>query len=143
MGNRAVVKFGDDVHGVYLHWNGGPESVLAFLEVMRQRGWLRMDYASARFAAVVVEFFDAEGDCDGNSVGIFDDAAESGAHVGDNGLYAVTLVISEDRKSYHWLVNQNGKRCRAKPNMGIVGALQKWRETRQALAAGLKKAAAQ
>ena len=32
MGNRAVVLFDDQPFGVYLHWNGGPESVLAFLE---------------------------------------------------------------------------------------------------------------
>ena len=33
MGNRAVILFDDQPEfGVYLHWNGGPESVLAFLE---------------------------------------------------------------------------------------------------------------
>lgn len=33
MGNRAVISFdeNDNATGVYLHWNGGPESVLAFL----------------------------------------------------------------------------------------------------------------
>ena len=42
MGNRAVVIFDDDPNvgsslGVYLHWNGGPESVLAFMQATQER----------------------------------------------------------------------------------------------------------
>ena len=40
MGNRAVVAFSDDKNatGIYLHWNGGPESVLAFAHAARDMG---------------------------------------------------------------------------------------------------------
>lgn len=94
MGNRAAVFFNhrDADSGVYLHWNGGPESVLAFLKTMLNRGWNRMDYAPARLIGVVVEFFDKDGDCSGLSVGTqlkpssgdFKDADP-----GDNGVFVV------------------------------------------------------
>ena len=35
MGNRAVLEFKDGT-GIYLHWNGGPESVLAFLDAAKE-----------------------------------------------------------------------------------------------------------
>ena len=40
MGNRAVISFGqtDNDVGVYLHWNGGPESVMAFCHAAREMG---------------------------------------------------------------------------------------------------------
>lgn len=44
MGNRAVIALGTKPSsiGIYLHWNGGPESVKAFLDatrtLMRSRG---------------------------------------------------------------------------------------------------------
>ena len=60
MGNRAIVIFKDGEEyspHVYLHWNGGIESVAAFLTEMNRRGWHRTDYAAARFCQVVGEFF--------------------------------------------------------------------------------------
>lgn len=104
MGNRAVVHFKDDdsKHGIYLHWNGGPESILAFLDTMESRGWTRIDYASARFTAVVGEFFDNSGDDSGHSLGIVDDPA-AWADGCDNGLYEVT------RGNAKWVVKHRGK----------------------------------
>lgn len=91
MGNRCEVHFknDDDQHVIYLHWNGGPESVVAFLETMRERKWDRMDYASARFVSVVGEFFDADGNGDGCSLGLFDAVTGAGD---DNGLYEVESI---------------------------------------------------
>lgn len=37
MGNRAVLDFGDAGLGIYLHWNGGPESIDAFLTATQER----------------------------------------------------------------------------------------------------------
>lgn len=44
---------------VYLHWNGGPESVYAFIKEMDERD-IRVDgeYDAARFCQIVGEFFD-------------------------------------------------------------------------------------
>lgn len=68
MSNRATVFFTEkhDVGsgfspGVYLHWNGGPESIYAFLTEFKRRGYGHdMDYDAARFTQIVGEFFDSE-----------------------------------------------------------------------------------
>jgi len=64
MGNRGNVIFvnGDEISpSVYLHWNGGPESVYAFLGEMDVRG-IRYEpmYEAARFTQIVGEFFDQD-----------------------------------------------------------------------------------
>ena len=76
MGNRATVIFAkrdwsDPSPGVYLHWDGGPESVYAFAdELLRRRAWCNTpDHAAARFAQVVGDFFDDE-HFSGNSLGL-------------------------------------------------------------------------
>lgn len=112
MGNRAVVFFkGADASqtgGVYLHWNGGPESILAFLGAMLDRKWMRPDYASARFVQVVGEFFDLQGDCQGLSLGIcarppiIDDVeALEATSPGDNGVYVVTITENDFQVVQH------------------------------------------
>lgn len=95
MGNRAFIVFDEGGqkpdHGVYLHWNGGPESVLAFLQSLIDRRWTRMDYVSARFCAVASEFFDSEGGDGGLSLGImgFNPKKPNDSDPGDNGIYYV------------------------------------------------------
>lgn len=84
MGNRAIIKAeGNDNKAVYLHWNGGRDSVEAFLKYCELRGFRGFDdpYGMARFCQVVGNFFGP----DGLSLGIMD-CAES--H-GDNGVYIV------------------------------------------------------
>jgi len=112
MGNRANVVFvnaaGDEVSpGIYLHWNGGPESVYPFLDELDRRQ-VRADqcYEAARFAQLIGEYFDHDnatadgpGRQTGLSLGLFnvpadkaDDVAKSIARltdVSDNGLYLV------------------------------------------------------
>lgn len=76
MGNRAIIipnapTEGKPVAGIYVHWNGGVESVLAFCEVCKQRGYWSPEYddmyAMARLCGVIHEFF---GITDGTSLGI-------------------------------------------------------------------------
>jgi len=66
MGNRAHVIFHNEKDNeispaVYLHWNGGPASVYSFLDELERRK-VRNDvkYGPARFAGIVMEFFDSE-----------------------------------------------------------------------------------
>ena len=65
MGNRANIVFTDgECHSatVYLHWNGGPESVYAFLDELKRRvggRFIDTNYNPARFAQVVGDFIDA------------------------------------------------------------------------------------
>ena len=99
MGNRAFVIFEEDgaiSPAVYLHWNGGPESVYPFLDELDRRQ-VRADiaYAPARFIAVVAEFMDQE-HYTGLSLGVMNGpefitaAALQPFNHGDNGVYVVT-----------------------------------------------------
>lgn len=92
MGNRAVVMFEDNVHtndkyvGVYLHWNGGPDSVYAYLDYMKTKGIGSGDnpYTRARFVQIVSNFFGGT-----TSIGVDAYYLKEACNVGDNGLYVV------------------------------------------------------
>jgi len=103
MGNRAVVIFTHKEHYspcIYLHWNGGPESVYGFLEELERRGAVRfgdVSYAAARFVQVAGEFFDIDGH-GALSLGVWNgpepgspDKADTFLDIdpGDNGVYLV------------------------------------------------------
>ena len=88
MGNRAVITTTKRDMGVYLHWNGGRDSVEGFLEYCHMRGFRSPecdDYGWARLCQVVGNFMGASG----LSVGIWPypgdaPALEAGS---DNGVY--------------------------------------------------------
>jgi len=67
MGNRAVLTTSTTTEGfgIYLHWNGGLESVVAFLDAARDRGYRNPAsdevYAMARLCGLIHEFFGVEG----------------------------------------------------------------------------------
>lgn len=88
MGNRAVITTSDKKFGIYVHWNGGPESVLAFLEVARLRGYRDpagdASYSMARLCALVCEFFGPGGT--GVGIGTLD-TLDTNNH--DNGVYVI------------------------------------------------------
>ena len=95
MGNRANVVFVADLRlspSVYLHWNGGPESVYAFLDELDTRGCRAdADYEAARFVQIVGEFLD-DGERDPLSLGISN--VEFNPDPGD-GPEAVAKALSE------------------------------------------------
>lgn len=87
MGNRAIIRQGRNKHtGVYLHWNGGRDSVEAFLKYCKLKGFsgFDTDYGLARFCQVVGNFFGGS-----DSIGILDDIWDSSAKGVDNGIYIV------------------------------------------------------
>ena len=101
MGNRATVIFTDGKKkigaAVYLHWNGGAESIYAFLNEMERRH-IRADqeYETARFIHIVGEFFDQES-LTGLSLGVVNgpkainekELAKVRTDHGDNGFYII------------------------------------------------------
>jgi hypothetical protein len=113
MGNRGNVVFvaGERISPtIYLHWNGGPESVYAFLRELDRRG-VRADgeYEAARFVQIVGEFFDYSGtepQHSGLSLGIIagptaitpEALAEVFTDAGDNGFYVVERGSGEPLK---------------------------------------------
>lgn len=60
MGNRAVIKGKGSDLGVYVHWNGGYDSVLAFTQYCKLKGYRSPeadDYGIARLCQVIGNFF--------------------------------------------------------------------------------------
>lgn len=88
MGNRAIIKAEGKNTGVYLHWNGGRDSVEAFLEYCKLKKYRNFEdsYGMARFTQVVSNFFGGS-----TSIGIEHDLrdTESFAKNFDNGIYIV------------------------------------------------------
>ena len=61
MGNRAMIKgLGTNI-GVYVHWNGGYDSVLAFTQYCKMKGYRSPEddpsYGTARLVQVVANYF--------------------------------------------------------------------------------------
>jgi len=61
MGNRAVIAFNNEpTTGIYLHWQGGPGSVLAFIDAAKFRGARSpngdISYAFGALASTIGEF---------------------------------------------------------------------------------------
>ena len=101
MGNRATVIFTDGKESfspaVYLHWNGGPESVYGFLEELnRRKARADQDYECARFIELVGEFFDQDefgstslGGTNGPASDRLEDLEKVVTDHGNNGFYLV------------------------------------------------------
>ncbi len=90
MGNRAVIAFEDksSAVGIYLHWNGGRDSVEGFLKAARNLGFLERagdkDYLLARLTQLIANYF---GGMTGIGVGILKNLD---CDNGNNGLYIVS-----------------------------------------------------
>jgi hypothetical protein len=88
MGNRAVVTIQGSKVGVYLHWNGGEDSVTAFLRAakdleVRAPANGNESYFYARFTQIIGDFFGGT-----TSVGI-DDLDNLDTDNGDNGTFVI------------------------------------------------------
>ena len=106
MGNRAVitastaadVSTSNDL-GVYLHWNGGRDSVEAFLSYCKRRGFRppeQDNYGWARLCQVIGNFFGGD-----LSLGI-DRCCKLDCNNGDNGVYIIrNWEIVERRFNRH------------------------------------------
>lgn len=104
MGNRAAVVFTKDEDispAVYLHNNGGPESIYAFLAELNRRkcgGGQHPCFVAARFVHIVGDFFDSE-TATSCSLGILngpreitvEGVLELACIADDNGVYVVNL----------------------------------------------------
>ena len=115
MGNRAVITTApyDENHlGIYVHWNGGHESIEGFLRAARQLGYRDPTgdraYGMARLTAAIATFFGGE-----SSVGI-DVCKYLDTDNGDNGTWLIgpgwTLMGTTDEPILPFLSStQNAK----------------------------------
>ena len=108
MGNRAVIttkeNFENNGIGIYLHWNGGYDSVSAFLKYCEIKGYRTPDtdnYGWARLCQVIGNFFGGS-----TSLGIDTlDKLDCDNH--DNGVYIIKGWEIVDRKHNHYAEQMN------------------------------------
>ena len=103
MGNRAIIQtrkgYENNGIGIYLHWNGGYDSVSAFLKYCELKGYRAPDvdsYGWARLCQVIGNFFGG-----GLSLGIDIFDKEAGEWC-DNGTYIIEGWHIVDRKHYDY-----------------------------------------
>ena len=99
MGNRALIttheNYQNDGIAIYLHWNGGYNSVRAFLKYCELKGYRSPDtdcYGWARLCQVIGNFFGG-----GLSIGIDNFSKDAGKYQ-DNGTYIIDGWQIVDRK---------------------------------------------
>lgn len=111
MGNRAVITTSTHTKphasndlGIYLHWNGGRDSVEAFLTYCKIQGYRTPEtdcYGWVNLATVIGNFFN-----DGLSCGI-DRCCRLDCDNGDNGVYVIKNWEIVDRKYFDYGREQN------------------------------------
>ena len=98
MGNRAVITTRDKRIGVYLHWNGGRDSVEAFLKYCELQGFRCPEddcYGFARLVQIIGNYFGG-----GLSLGI-DEYSRLDTDNWDNGVYIIENWKIVDRLFMH------------------------------------------
>lgn len=128
MGNRAVITTRDNWRnggiGVYLHWNGGRDSVEAFLKYCEMRGFRppeKDNYGWASLTQVISNFFG-----NGMSVGV-DTLWHLDCDNYDNGVY-----IIEDWKIVDRVYMRGGEQDKYDLN-GMLIAIDEYQPTAQQL----------
>lgn len=129
MGNRAVITASTSKTtgaGIYVHWNGGIESVLAFLHVAKERDYrdptYDPTYAMARLCGLICEFFDLKSstcvgigqlrelDCDNRDNGVYVIGAgwtiKSRWGEGSDPSKTLDALNDEQRSNYDAIVKQ-------------------------------------
>jgi hypothetical protein len=101
MGNRAIIAFEGEPTAIYLHWNGGPESVYAFLDYAEQhagmqRGW-DDGYTVARLVQIIGNFF---GGCHSLGLIAIDPKSPQDANPGDGGVNLLGKADPNARRGY-------------------------------------------
>lgn len=102
MGNRAIIQtkesYENEGIGIYLHWNGGRDSVEPFLKYCELKGYRAPDcdsYGWARLCQVIGNFFGGT-----LSLGI-DNFSKDAGEWQDNGTYIIEGWKIVDRKHYN------------------------------------------
>lgn len=134
MGNRAVIchSKAKNSTAIYVHWNGGLESVLAFLEVCRRRGYRDPTYDSgygmARLCGLICEFFDGALSVGIGPLSTLDtDNHDNGTYLigkgwtieerfgaGSKRAYTLDALTTEQRKKYDQIVAHLAEKAKDK-----------------------------
>lgn len=108
MGNRAIIIGTEAELAIYLHWNGGRDSVEAFLAYAKLQQYPSLNSTSGvvAFTSMVSNFFGSPG----LSVDIFIASQQQSLDVGDNGVYVVDKSFDiVERKHFNGSEQQHHK----------------------------------
>ena len=110
MGNRAVITTNKELNdtGIYLHWNGGRDSVEAFLAYCDLKHYRKPEHDSYGYAMlinVITNFFG-----DGLSCGV-GNCQHLDCDNYDNGVYIIKDWRIVDRLYAHGEQYENGEQC--------------------------------
>jgi len=95
MGNRGLIVFKDEKIAIYLHWNGGRDSVEAFLEYAKIKRFRSDNYGVARLCQVIGNYVGGT-----LSLGLEPIIDKHIPNLGDNGAYIVDDFNITDRLHY-------------------------------------------
>ena len=104
MGNRAVIRIDGQGSGIYLHNNGGLDTIKPLLDVAREYGIRGDDYGIARLAQMIGNFFGGI-----LSVGVApldrldQDNCDNGTYVVDSNFNIIErLYFDNQQEQNHW-----------------------------------------
>ena len=108
MGNRAVLQFKENNNtldtGIYLHWNGGRDTIEPLLEVAKEYQIRGGDYGIARLCQIIGNTFDG-----GLGLGIGHleeldrDNCDNGTYVIDSGKWEIVdRLFKVNPEQKHW-----------------------------------------
>ena len=115
MGNRAVVTTPERKVGIYLHWNGGRDTIeplLKYCELQGYRAPSSDDYGWARMCQVMGNFFGGS-----TSLGIGVYTNDRQMDPGDNGIYIIengVVYTDEDRRPRRRHRQRRARRARSR-----------------------------
>jgi|TARA_R110000744_G_scaffold4486_4_gene16214 hypothetical protein len=103
MGNRAVIQMqGQDV-GIYLHNNGGRDTIQPLLEVAQEYGIRGDDYGIARLAQMMGNFFGGTLSVGVSTLDKLDrDNGDNGTYVVDSQFNIVDRLFKRSTEQSHW-----------------------------------------
>lgn len=103
MGNRAVIRMQGQETGIYLHYNGGYDTVKPLLDVAKEYGIRGDDYGIARLAQIMGNFFGGT-----LSIGVAtlenldQENGDNGTYVIDENFNIVERLYFKGREQSNW-----------------------------------------
>jgi hypothetical protein len=103
MGNRAVIQMQGQNVGIYLHNNGGYDTIKPLLDVAKEYGIRGDDYGIARLAQIMGNFFGGTLNIGVASQDVLDtNNGDNGTYVIDSKFNIIERLFYDGPEQAHW-----------------------------------------
>lgn len=103
MGNRAVIRIDGESAGIYLHYNGGLDTIKPLLDVAREYGIRGDDYGIARLAQMLGNFFGGTLSIGVSQLDELDqDNSDNGTYVVDSNFNIIERLYFSGEEQDYW-----------------------------------------